>query len=270
MASTKLKAELAAKHKAEEERAAAKAKAQKTKDDAKADVLLVLEQDKVKALTKLAGTAKEINERLDRAAVADKKGDDHRLAAALKLEEARKLCVEKGIKFKEWVESNVTQKWETVRKLVAIGGSPEPAKALADLREKVKAANKKLNAKKAAGSKSSPLKGGAHSAFKAADDAVAALDEKQQTVIVAERAAKLGLTVAPKGKVVSGLDAVKRAFLDTLEPQEKVAFVTWAANEIGVSVKDPFDSPAATPAPVPVDGEMPPIPEAMRRSRKRS
>ena len=79
--------------------------------------------------------AREINVRLQKAAEIEGKADDHRLAAALKLAEAKAKCDAASINFKKWCEANVEQKFETVRKLAVVGAAKEPAKALADLRE---------------------------------------------------------------------------------------------------------------------------------------
>lgn len=86
------------------------------------------------ALRKLTPIAKEINIRLEKAEGLTDKAYDHRLAAALQLEEARKQCKAAKINFKTWVNENVDQSYETVRKLVAVGAADDPKQALEDLR----------------------------------------------------------------------------------------------------------------------------------------
>jgi hypothetical protein len=104
----------------------------------------------------LAPIAKEINVRMEKAGQALDKADDHRLAAALRLSEAQALCQKSGIKFNTWCADHVVeQSARTIRQLVAIGGSAEPAKALADLRSDNKEANKKLRARKKASTSTS-------------------------------------------------------------------------------------------------------------------
>jgi hypothetical protein len=113
------------------------------KDDKKAE--------QAKVVASLDRTANEINVRFEKAAKLEGDANDHRLAAAILLEEARKKLDGTGVKFKDWAEKHVKQAWETVRKLVVIGGAKNPAKALADMRNKNAEANKKHREAKKAG-----------------------------------------------------------------------------------------------------------------------
>ena len=56
---------------------------------------------------KLSPLANEINVRFEKASKLDGQADDHRLAAALRLNEAKQLCAASGIRFREWVEKEV-------------------------------------------------------------------------------------------------------------------------------------------------------------------
>lgn len=78
----------------------------------------------------LTDLAHEINVRLQKA-------DDHRLSAAIKLAEAKALCAEHGIAFKEWVVENIQfVGYVECTRLAKIGGADDPAKALEDHRHK--------------------------------------------------------------------------------------------------------------------------------------
>lgn len=97
----------------------------------------------------LAPLAHEINVRMEKVTKSLDQADDHRLAAALRLVEAKQICAEGGVKFVRWCDLNVIDQSErTIRQLVAVGSANEPAKALADLREDNKKANKKHRAVK--------------------------------------------------------------------------------------------------------------------------
>src|SRR3990167_10537119 len=194
-----------------------KTKAKKAKTKATAGKLAVRKLDakvsakaeskaiQAEATKALAPIAREINVRFEKADKLGHLADDHRLAAAIKLKEAEDLCKASGIKFKAWVEKNVEQKWETARKLLGIGKAPDPAKALEDQRSYNKAKNKEHRAKKKAATRSTESSG---------DDS------------------------EPDGELF-GLEGIKAAF-GTLKAFEKVDFVTWAANEIGVKILDEF------------------------------
>lgn len=102
------------------------------------------------ALKALAPVAKEINIRLEKAGKAYQQGDDHRLAAAIRLAEAEYLCKENKVKFTDWCRANISYDPATVRRLANVGASPDPAKALQDMRERNVANNKAYRERKAA------------------------------------------------------------------------------------------------------------------------
>lgn len=172
------------------------------------------EAAKKEATKALVPIAKEINVRFEKADKMERDADDHRLAAALKLEEARKLCEKSGIQFKAWATDNVPQSFETVRKLVAIGGASNPKKALEDLRNKNKEANQTLRKKKKA-------KEAARDAEDAEEDSgtePGTTQTKSRTVHVLE-----------------GSAAMKLAFA-ALSASDKMEFASWVAEEIGAKL----------------------------------
>lgn len=121
-----------------EEKAAEKEKAAAEKVKARA---------KVEA--KLEPLAKEILHRLEMATKMDSKADDHRLSASLQFAEAKKMCDDNGINFKEWSAKHIpNQSYETIRQMVRVGASDDPKLALADMRKGTADRNKKLRAKK--------------------------------------------------------------------------------------------------------------------------
>ena len=94
------------------------------------------------ARDKLGTMAEEINVRLGkaegydgRAETAKAKADDHRLAAALQLAEARTLADENRIGWKRWVDKNIDRSYRDVKKLVAIGSAQDPVLALEGARK---------------------------------------------------------------------------------------------------------------------------------------
>ena len=238
--------EAMAKVKAKEAAAAEKAKAAQVKADLKAKI----------EERQLPGIAKEVNARFDLATKAEGKADDHRLAAALKLASAKELCQSAGISFEKWCEANVQHGWENIKKLVVVGQSAEPAKALADLRDRTKVANKKLRDKKKAGALPSGSKGAERppSPQMATLQAMEALDDKAAVTVAHERVAKAGMAVVSKTDFeelrslraardedggFASVAKLKTAF-KALSASDRMGFVEWAAGEIGFTVSNPL------------------------------
>ena len=236
------------------------------------------------ALTKLKPVAKEINTRLEKAEKMSSDAFDHRLAAAIRLEDARKMCKKAGVVFKKWVEANVTQSYETVRKLAAVGGAPDPALALADLRLSIRKAVAKHTASKKIAALAKPTGGdveigGRSSApsrtpWEIAEDMVASLSEKEQLSLVEARASLLGRKVitandaealrsakAP-GKVSATFKGMKKAF-EAMKASEKMKFLKWAATSVGATVESSLSN-GHDDAPIPEKGGEA-IPDSMRR-----
>tara|TARA_Y100000310_G_scaffold302643_1_gene340253 strand:+ start:3232 stop:4158 length:927 start_codon:yes stop_codon:yes gene_type:complete len=99
-------------------------------------------------LRKLAPLAKEINYRLEKADKMEDDAYDHRLSAAITLAEAKKTTTGTGVGFAAWAEETIGRPYNTIRKLVSVGNSPNPQQALEDLRGRNKEDNKKLREKK--------------------------------------------------------------------------------------------------------------------------
>ena len=233
------------------------------KDDKKAE--------QAKVVASLDRTANEINVRFEKAAKLEGDANDHRLAAAILLEEARAKLEGTGVKFKDWAEKHVKQAWETVRKLVVIGGAKNPAKALADMRSKNAEANKKHREAKKAGT--APR---AAIAAPAPVDVVRALKPEAQAEVVKTVAQDLGVVIltadehaalkqkakAPEIAQPEGdYNAVVAGF-NNLRPSEKLRFVRFAAEVCGVTL--------AAVAKQPDDGDdMPEIPPAFDRRPRR-
>ena len=94
------------------------------------------------ARDKLGTMATEINVRLGkaegydgRAETALQKADDHRLAAALQLAEARMLADAHHIGWKRWVDKHIDRSYRDVKRLVAIGSAQDPVLALESARK---------------------------------------------------------------------------------------------------------------------------------------
>ena len=184
-----------------------------------------------KANLKLAPIAKEINVRFEKIAKLEGDANDHRLAASLRLAEAEKVCVEAGIKFKDWAVENVKeQSWETVRKLVYVGKSENPKLALADQRK----ANAKRNQEHRAKKKAAPAKVEAPKP----KDVVLALKPEEQTKLVNDVAKDLGLVVRTKSEIEAEKQKNREATAAPVEKPTKPTFATVTAAIDALSAAD--------------------------------
>lgn len=220
--------------------------AARKKEAAEADAKAVAKVEK-----ELVSVAKEVNVRLEKANKLMSDADDHRLAAALRLAEAKRCCEGVDISFKAWAEANITeQSYENVRKLAYVGGQDDPKQALADLRTRTKKAVEahREKAKVAKAESAKQITGPAKSPFTVAEESIAKLDEKAAVNLIESRAKKLGMKVLSDGefkalKKQAVSESVRSPSLDTakevfggLKAADKMTFLKWAAAEIGASV----------------------------------
>jgi hypothetical protein len=225
-------------------------------------------------ITELKPAAKEINTRFQRAAVADGKADDHRLAAAIKLAEVKAKCEAQKMPFKKWFDENITeQSYENARKLVVIGEAKDPEAALADMRSKNKTANKKARDKKKAGDEgsrdtSTPSK--SLTPMERVEQGLAPLDDTAKVNVLDSEARKLGMQVLSlaqasklaKDAKVNKLDltGLKQAFGE-LKASEQMEFVNYAADAVGATVEMPFVEPKSEEE---VQADLADIPPALK------
>lgn len=252
---------------------AAKKKATATKTAAKKAVEKSAQEtaaQKAAAERKLASIAREVDVRFEKAGKADEQADNHRLAAALQLEEARKVCSENGIKFAEWVEKNVKYSIDEARKLTRIAQAPDPALALADMRNRNRVRNQQHRAKqKAAKTKTKttteqPTAAIAGPENSPADDAntetermLYGLGEADAVKVMKAVAGDFGLVLVgedvaaaakqqKKAKKVAGgntLDEAKFAF-DALDAGQKLRLLEYVAGKTGATITI-YDQPIA-------------------------
>ena len=183
--------------------------------------------------TFLPGIAKEINARLEKAAQIIGKADDHRLSAALKLEEARQKCKAERVNFKKWCETNVKHAYETVRKLVRVGGAPDPKLALEDLRGGVKKAMKKTRAKK---------RTAAADPVAVAETAIATMEDDAAAKFIAGQVKKRNVAVDAKAKG-SGDPLADAIFaFDALDQSRQLLLLAHVAAKLAATVTI-FDQP---------------------------
>ena len=199
----------------------------------------------------LAPIAKEINHKLEQAAKTDAKADDYRLSAAIRLAEAKAKCETDKMNFKRWAEENVTQSFETVRKLAVVGAADDPKLALADLRGKNKAANKKLRDKKKVevGSRDTKEEPAAkpQTPLDRIESGLAVLDDQARLNVLESAVAKEGMAVVTKENAKralgvekkSGLAELKKSF-DGLSGADKMNFMEYVADAVGATVEIPF------------------------------
>lgn len=249
----------------EKQKAVGERKKQRTKEQARQ----VVEQKArhTATLRQLKPIAKEINVRFEKAAKLDGNADDHRLAAAIRLEAARKMCDQAKINFHKWVDGNVGVAYEEVKKLVRVAVAPEPAKALADMREGAAARNRKLRQRQRASRDAQPRTSMpariAASPFETAGQVLSSLLDKQVLCLIEDQAANLGMRVVSetdaervsslddgrsKKKKTSAfagtpvaptIDDCRKLFLE-LKASDKLLFVRWAGDNIGVVVTGDF------------------------------
>lgn len=214
------------------------------------------------AMGLLKPIATEVNQILELANRSEDQAYDRRLTAAIHLEKARKIADKAKINFKKWCETNVTQSYETVRKLVTIGGSPDPKQALEDMRGRNKKANKKLREKKTLllQGKTPPE----DAPYIRAEKALSAMKDKEQHTFLDSKAKKLGFrvisndemkvlaqvkngnvstpTILPSKKAsVDPIEALKEGFM-AMKAGQMVEFVKWAVAKVGGKFVDGFDA----------------------------
>lgn len=219
--------------------------------------------------------AKEINVRLDKAADIEAKADDHRLAAALKLAEAKKLCDKSKVSFKKWCDSNFTQSEREIRKLVSVGISDNPVKAIEDLRKGAKTRMARKRARDAAAPKTASRDTTQRkTAFAIADEALESLDDTVRMTLATDHLAKAGMAVIPKAEVkelrrdaqktrdagakAATVSDVMEVF-NRLSASDKMEFLNRAADSIGAKISHDFADTKEDP----LD-----IPEKLRRRKK--
>lgn len=272
----RVKAKFAAEGKAAPEKAKGKVAKGKTnavvvKETKPAPGKMSVEQ----AEKKLAPLSHEINVRFEKIEQLEGKADDHRLAAAINLENAKKICAASGIKFKDWAAENVKQSYETVRKLAAVGAAPNPQLALEDMRKKNKEANAKLRNKDKAQKIERKLFGPVEilsqvkpeEALKAvkkfaSDTGLVVISETEHKELrQAEKSAQL------KKEEPLTVEAMKLAFA-SLPAREKMDFVTFAATAVGYKLVSALDVAAKESVAAEKEDDLLAIPAGLRRTRK--
>lgn len=199
----------------------------------KAAVIAEQVRERSAFLDSLNPFAKEINHRFELATQLDGKADDHRLAASLKIAEAKKLCDENGVRFKDWAEQNIKeQSYDYVKRLAGVGAAPDPKLALEDMRRK----NAELNVKHRA------VKKQKERTLVQRAEVVGAMPAADAATDIATAAAALIAAPIPSRKPAAqptGIDALKHAFA-ALKASDQMAFVKWAAEEVGAALDFSF------------------------------
>jgi hypothetical protein len=172
----------------------------------------------------LASLAHEINKRLALADQMDAKSADHRLAAAIRLSEAKKICEAKAMPFRKWAEAHIPHAFVTVRVLARIGGTEDPALALEHWRSKNAEANRELRARK---------KIERQMLIEAAPEVAAAIEQSKPSVeMVRENGRFVGaVTLSP-------VEVMLKEF-DRLEREAQAEFLARAAEHMGALVELP-------------------------------
>lgn len=223
--------------------------ADKMKKDAEAKA------KQAKAKAHLEQTANEINVRFEKAEKLGSQADDHRLAAALKLAEAKKECRDNKLDFAKWCEENFkTQTYNTIRQLIPIGVAESEKKGagvlmLADLRNKNAQRNKEHRERQKA-TKTSSEKSASAKTAPPAERALSALDAmkgEEKTNLLRSAAKNAGLEVMTKEEKsrlalgdVKGMPPksarlrAEEAF-NEMSAKARVGFAAWCAEQIGAT-----------------------------------
>lgn len=215
------------------------------------------EAEKLKTLTPMA---QEINVRFNKAESLEGKADDHRLAAAITLANAKAECDKLGINFRKWAEKHVKQSFENVRKLVRVGQAPDPKLALADMRgknaERMKAARAAERAeppKQIEQRKEEPAAPTGANQPTAEDvlEMAHGLGDEDAVKLAKKVAEENGFEVVSKAELEAmriekaapkkgnPLDEAKHAFTCVPVPQ-RMEFLEWAAGQVGATVSTGF------------------------------
>lgn len=172
----------------------------------------------------LATLAHEINKRLTLADRLDAQSSDHRLAAAIRLSEAKALCEQKSMPFRKWAEAHIPHAFITIRTLAKIGSAEDPKLALEAYRTKNAEANRELRLRK-----------------KAEVQALIAANPEVAAEINAGR--PVSEPVRENGRFIgsvslSPVEAMLREF-DRLEQEQRIEFLKRAAEHLGALVEVP-------------------------------
>lgn len=215
------------------------------------------EAEKLKTLTPMA---QEINVRFNKAESLEGKADDHRLAAAITLANAKAECDKLGINFRKWAEKHVKQSFENVRKLVRVGQAPDPKLALADMRGKnaermkaARAAEKAEPPKQIEQRKEEPAAPTGANQPTAEDvlEMAHGLGDEDAVKLAKKVAEENGFEVVSKAELEAmriekaapkkgnPLDEAKHAFTCVPVPQ-RMEFLEWAAGQVGASIVTGF------------------------------
>lgn len=193
---------------------------------------------------KLKPLATEINARFEKANKAITKANDHRVAAAIRLAEAKVICKENHIDFKKWAEANFTQSWGELGRLVTAGNADDPRKAIEDMRLGARNRMQKTRDRRTTAPPTEPTISGP-----TADDALHALEDTKRLALISDHAFQMGMTVislgaAPAKAVPSKnviLEDVMKGF-EHLAASDKMALLKWAAETVGAEISFGFET----------------------------
>ena len=250
-----------------------KAPAKKTADAPLHPLAQYKADAKAAAEKNLSGIATEVNARFESIEKMEGKTDDARLAVALRLSEAKDLCKDAGVTFKSWCEDNITNGYNIANKLALIGASPEPAKALADLRgQSARASSKHRETKKKAAQIAAPSSKPSETPLRRAEEALSALDDKVAVSVARNIAGKAGLTIISetdarelqqlRNAKVEGSDlAAAKKLFDGLGAGDKMKLLEYGAKATGMTLTNPL---AAA-----VDADPLDIPDYLKNPKKK-
>jgi hypothetical protein len=206
-------------------------------------------------LKELVPIAAAINAALDKAAHSEQKAVDFRLTAAQHLADAKARCGKAKITFQDWCRDHLTYSYDEARKLAVVGASPEPAKALEDMRADAAKRNKAARARAKAAKadtaatdrpssratadgpvRSAPASTEAANRFVSTLHSVEALPDHERQSLVAELARTGKVTgVGNADNSESASDAIRR-YWNRLPPSARAGVLETLAKDIGAEI----------------------------------
>ena len=220
------------------------------------------------ALKKLNPIAKDINTRLTKAARMEDDAYDHRLAAAIRLDDAHKIIkTTKGLTIKSWCGDHIEHSYSNVKMLTKVGGATNPKLALEDLRVKNKLANAALR-ERVAKAKAKPTSSKETttrsekpalklSVGERVDTALASTDAEYAVKIIEAAAEQRKLAVVTLEEAKAARHAAREQKLGNVERiktllqasrgTDQMEILSWLADEVGVELPDTFSNPEVVP-----------------------
>jgi hypothetical protein len=198
-------------------------------------------------LSKLADLdllARDINARMAKVHGYEDRAKDHRLSLALRLAEAKHTCIDHRINFPTWCQSNLNYSYSTIRPLLRIGLAPNPEKELRRYRGMQAANAERYRLRSAPAQLVEKIKRAAKTAPSAneIERVLRVAGPRQKAKVINNVIDELDLAIVTKDQVgfkIKSLESLRAGFVN-LTPEDRITFVQWAADRVGLDVINPL------------------------------